>query len=255
MEIIEELEPTRRGLYGGVVGYFGFGGDMDTAIAIRTALIRDGVAYVQAGAGIVADSDPAAEETGDAQQSGRGTRGDRRSRVTAPGSMTFLRSRRGFALVIIACVVASALVLFGASRTWSHVVTDRPAPFPPLTTERTGASLEPWLPALAIVGLAGAGALVALRGRLRAILGIVLIALGGAISGLAASSGNSPLWPTACILGGLVLALAGMATVRCYASWPAMGARYERPAGQPERKPVTQAELWDALDRGEDPTR
>jgi len=62
MEIIEELEPTRRGLYGGVVGYFGFGGDMDTAIAIRTALIRNHIAYVQAGAGIVADSEPAAEE-------------------------------------------------------------------------------------------------------------------------------------------------------------------------------------------------
>jgi anthranilate synthase component 1 len=62
MEIIEELEPTRRGLYGGIVGYFGFGGDLDTAIAIRTALIRDGMAYVQAGGGIVADSDPAAEE-------------------------------------------------------------------------------------------------------------------------------------------------------------------------------------------------
>jgi len=62
MEIIEELEPTRRGLYGGTVGYIGFGGDMDMAIAIRTALIRGGRAYVQAGAGIVADSDPAAEE-------------------------------------------------------------------------------------------------------------------------------------------------------------------------------------------------
>lgn len=62
MEIIEELEPTRRGLYGGTVGYFGFGGDMDMAIAIRTALIRDGRAYVSAGAGIVADSNPAAEE-------------------------------------------------------------------------------------------------------------------------------------------------------------------------------------------------
>jgi anthranilate synthase component 1 len=62
MEIIEELEPTRRGLYGGIVGYFGFGGDLDTAISIRTALIRDGVAYVQAGGGIVADSDPGAEE-------------------------------------------------------------------------------------------------------------------------------------------------------------------------------------------------
>ncbi|NUT05072.1 MAG: anthranilate synthase component I [Hamadaea sp.] len=62
MEIIEDLEPTRRGLYGGTVGYFGFGGDLDMAIAIRTALIRDQRAYVQAGAGIVADSDPAAEE-------------------------------------------------------------------------------------------------------------------------------------------------------------------------------------------------
>jgi anthranilate synthase component I len=62
MEIIEELEPTRRGLYGGIVGYLDFAGDADTAIAIRTALVRDGVAYVQAGGGIVADSDPVAED-------------------------------------------------------------------------------------------------------------------------------------------------------------------------------------------------
>ncbi|KJK48715.1 anthranilate synthase component I [Lentzea aerocolonigenes] len=62
MELIEELEPTRRGLYGGVVGYFDFAGDADTAIAIRTALVRGGVAYVQAGGGIVADSDPLAED-------------------------------------------------------------------------------------------------------------------------------------------------------------------------------------------------
>jgi anthranilate synthase component I len=62
MEIIEELEATRRGIYGGIVGYFGFTGDLDTAITIRTALLRDGVAYVQAGGGVVADSDPVAEE-------------------------------------------------------------------------------------------------------------------------------------------------------------------------------------------------
>jgi anthranilate synthase component 1 len=62
MEIIEELEPTRRGLYGGIVGYVDVAGDMDTAIAIRTVAIRAGRAYVQAGAGIVADSDPASED-------------------------------------------------------------------------------------------------------------------------------------------------------------------------------------------------
>jgi len=62
MQIIDELEPTRRGLYGGCVGYLDFAGNADTAIAIRTALLRDGTAYVQAGAGIVADSDPVAED-------------------------------------------------------------------------------------------------------------------------------------------------------------------------------------------------
>ena len=62
MEIIEKLEPTRRGLYGGCIGYFDFSGNLDTAIAIRTALIRDGIAYVQAGAGIVADSIPENED-------------------------------------------------------------------------------------------------------------------------------------------------------------------------------------------------
>ena len=61
MEIIDELEPDRRGLYGGVVGYVDFRGNLDMAIAIRTAVIQDGVAHVQAGAGIVADSDPEAE--------------------------------------------------------------------------------------------------------------------------------------------------------------------------------------------------
>jgi anthranilate synthase component 1 len=62
MEIIEGLEPTRRGLYGGVVGYLDFAGDLDVAIAIRTAVVRGGIAYVQAGGGVVADSDPQAEE-------------------------------------------------------------------------------------------------------------------------------------------------------------------------------------------------
>ena len=61
MEIIDELEPERRGVYAGAVGYLGFDGNMDLAIAIRTAVVKDGVLHVQAGAGIVADSDPLAE--------------------------------------------------------------------------------------------------------------------------------------------------------------------------------------------------
>jgi len=61
LEIIDSLEPAQRGVYGGVVGYFGFAGDADLAIAIRTAVIMDGIARVQAGGGLVADSDPASE--------------------------------------------------------------------------------------------------------------------------------------------------------------------------------------------------
>jgi anthranilate synthase component 1 len=61
LEIITELEPTARGIYGGVAGYFDFAGNSDLAIAIRTAVVRDGVATVQAGAGIVLDSDPVSE--------------------------------------------------------------------------------------------------------------------------------------------------------------------------------------------------
>jgi anthranilate synthase component 1 len=61
MEIIEELEPSRRGLYAGCIGCFAANGTMDTCIGLRTALVKDGMMYVQAGGGVVADSDPQAE--------------------------------------------------------------------------------------------------------------------------------------------------------------------------------------------------
>jgi anthranilate synthase component 1 len=61
MEIINELEPTKRGFYGGAVGYLSYSGDLDTCIHIRTVVLKDGVAHVQAGAGVVADSDSAYE--------------------------------------------------------------------------------------------------------------------------------------------------------------------------------------------------
>jgi anthranilate synthase component I len=61
MQIIDELEPHKRGPYGGAVGYLSYTGDLDTCIYIRSALVKDGRVHVQAGAGIVADSDPAYE--------------------------------------------------------------------------------------------------------------------------------------------------------------------------------------------------
>ena len=61
MEIIEELEPSRRGIYAGGFGYFGADGGMDTCIGLRTGLVKAGTLHVQAGGGVVADSDPEAE--------------------------------------------------------------------------------------------------------------------------------------------------------------------------------------------------
>ncbi|HUX25688.1 MAG TPA: anthranilate synthase component I family protein, partial [Burkholderiales bacterium] len=61
MEIIDELEPSKRGIYAGAVGYLGFNGDMDLAIALRTAVVKDNMLYAQSGAGIVADSVPESE--------------------------------------------------------------------------------------------------------------------------------------------------------------------------------------------------
>jgi Anthranilate/para-aminobenzoate synthases component I len=61
MQIIDELEPEKRGIYGGAVGYFSAGGDMDMCIALRTAIVKDEKLYIQAGGGVVHDSDPEAE--------------------------------------------------------------------------------------------------------------------------------------------------------------------------------------------------
>ena len=61
MQLIDQLEPVRRGAYAGAVGYIGFNGNLDTGIIIRTIILKDGLAHIQAGAGIVADSDPEKE--------------------------------------------------------------------------------------------------------------------------------------------------------------------------------------------------
>ena len=71
LEVIRELEPIKRNVYAGAIGYIGWHGDADTAIAIRTAVIQDGRLHVQAGAGIVYDSDPAEGVGGDDEQGPR----------------------------------------------------------------------------------------------------------------------------------------------------------------------------------------
>ncbi|MGQ5263036.1 Trp biosynthesis-associated membrane protein [Micromonospora sp. ZYX-F-536] len=181
--------------------------------------------------------------------------------------------RRQLTYAVLLCLAGAGLALWAATRSWSVELTVRPAPLPPVRDARSGAALLPWLPALALVTLAGGGAVLATRGRSRRLLGVLLGALGLAVAagggyGLVADLDGvvSRQWPALCLLGGLLVAVGGGWTALRGGGWPAMGARYERPAPtvtQSAQEPPGPAgpmagrrttEAWDALDRGEDPT-
>ena len=171
-----------------------------------------------------------------------------------------MSARRLLSVVVLACAAGAVLALVAAGQPWEVVVTVRPAPLPELRTERTGGDRYPWLPALAWVGLAGAGALVATRRAARRLVGglLALAGLGLAGLGLVVAGGLAAGWPALAGLGGLVVAGAGVAAVARGRGWPALGARYQRPLpAEPapaEPSPDRPELLWDALDRGEDPT-
>lgn len=93
MRIINHLEPVRRGVYGGTVGYIDFAGDMDMAIAIRTAVLKDGRAHVQAGGGVVADSDPTMEHRESMTKAAAAVRAVASARTLTDVSASILRER------------------------------------------------------------------------------------------------------------------------------------------------------------------
>ncbi len=141
------------------------------------------------------------------------------------------RARRELALACLLTLGGALIVLFAASR--------QPTP-----TAR----------ALALVALAGVVALLAARGWTRFAVGVVLALSGLAITGLAAArltGGSVVLWPVLSMLGGLLVLAAGALAATRGRSWLALGARYDAPAAV---RPVSDGDVWAALDRGEDPT-
>ncbi|TDC72920.1 Trp biosynthesis protein [Micromonospora sp. KC606] len=184
----------------------------------------------------------------------------------APTGAPADRGRRELAYAVLLCLAGAGLAVWAATRTWAVEVTARGA-LPPTRHDRSGAQLLPWLSALALVVLAGGGAVLATRGRLRRLLGGLLALLGLAVAagggyGLTAGFAGevSRQWPALCLLGGLLAAAGGALAARRGDRWPAMGARYERRPragttfdGRPAAQRGTR-EAWDALDRGEDPT-
>ncbi|GLZ75330.1 hypothetical protein Afil01_01370 [Actinorhabdospora filicis] len=165
-----------------------------------------------------------------------------------------MNPRRQLTLAVLGGVLGGGLAWYAATRVWWTEVITR-APFPDKTVEHDGTSLAAWVLPLAIVGLAGALALVATRGVARTVVGALVAASGLGVAagggyGLAEQPG---VWPAATALGGLLVLAAGAAALRSGRTWPHMSSRYERPA---KAAPVSDdpAALWNALDRGEDPT-
>jgi uncharacterized membrane protein (TIGR02234 family) len=195
-------------------------------------------------------------------------------------------SGRGLAVSVAGCVAGAGLAIYAATRTWAVTVTPR-AGLPELRESTTGAAAQPWTVALAVVALAGAGALLATRGVVRRGLGVLLMAVGAGVaaSAIVARAGLDPgaagagatAGPIACVCGAAAVVWGGLSAARHGHLWPAMGARYERSrvpmaGGQPgagsepssaagSSRPVTPPDprvdtraAWDALDRGDDPT-
>jgi hypothetical protein len=145
-------------------------------------------------------------------------------------------------LAVVGVTAGSVLTLWAMTRRWAVEVLSRPAPLHDVSTVHTGADLVPWVPALALVALAGAGALVATRSAGRVLVSALLVVL-GAGSALGAGYGlldakhqwadASPAWPLVALAGGVVVAAVGLYALRRCRSWPTMGTRYEAPTRHP----------------------
>jgi uncharacterized membrane protein (TIGR02234 family) len=182
--------------------------------------------------------------------------------------------RSGLRTAVLLCLLGAFLVLVAAGRAWVSV--DVPAS--PLAEARTdahtGTDLVPGLSALGLVGLAGVVALAATRRTGRVLVGAVLVATGGGVvasvlsvvsTAFAEELPDQPTdavatftaWSAPTALGGVLLVAAGVLTVARGRGWAALGQRYEAPAttGSPAApQQLTEKGLWEALDRGEDPT-
>jgi hypothetical protein len=209
--------------------------------------------------------------------------------------------RRELTVAVVACAVGAAIALWAVSRPWAAVVVVRPAPLPELRYQLRGRAVVPLVGGLAAVGLAGSVALIATRGIARVALGLLLalsgLGLAGVAVGVLAGGIHPPpgkiirdtasIYPSLCVIAGLVVAASGVAAVVRGRGWPAMGRRYagvgstptaaagraaaqtasptsatsatESPASATDLAGSTRlddgaAAAWDALDRGEDPT-
>lgn len=191
--------------------------------------------------------------------------------------MTVKNSRRTLGPMLLLSALGAVLVLTAAGRSWaSGVVTGIDGGR--LEVSATGSQLTGLPTGLALVALAASVAVFAVRGTARAGVGVLTVLAGlgtvaGAVLGATDTSGldaeaarklaltsaqaeqiSHSAWPWVALVGGVLLALAGLLTVRYGRGWPAMGTRYDAPTRKAPTRSAEPADLWKALDRGEDPT-
>lgn len=205
-----------------------------------------------------------------------------------PAARTARRDAREFGAVLAGGALGAGIALLGARQPWAHARFPADNPLPASTVALTGQDLTAAVSALAIAGLACLAAVIATRRVFRRITGILLCAFGAGIAVAAATStgaahvagvaaGHSPVpygagvsghpagprpeitmvafpWWAVALTGGVLLVAAGVLTVWRGTRWPGMSSRYERPGGSPGAVSRDPATVWEALDRGTDPT-
>ena len=199
--------------------------------------------------------------------------------------------RRELTTAVLGAAVAGALALVSGGQAWAEVTAERQAPLPPVVAVLSGADAAPLVPAMGLVLLAAAVALLAVRSLGRVVVGLLMAVAGGVLawSGVRALTGTldaavagipaggtttdvTAVWPVLAAVAGLLGAATGLLVVLRGRSWPGMGRRYERGTGAPAADTPAAAtpaadtpartetdedraqSAWKALDRGEDPT-
>lgn len=188
-------------------------------------------------------------------------------------------SRSELGLAVALCLLGSCLVLVAASRSWVELPVEGGPLLPDSRLAIEGSELVPGVRALALVGLAGVVALLATRragrvlvGGLLALCGLGVVAIvlrlrtrldeavidsapaREAVAVVLAESADPTAWVWLCLAGGLVLLAAGVLAAVRGPRWAALSRRYEAPAARAQEPAATERSVWEALDRGEDPT-
>ena len=176
-------------------------------------------------------------------------------------------------LAVALAIVGGVLAIVAAGAVWATVLEPQAPPLPDVSHDVRGGDLVPGVRSLGLLALAGSVAVLAAPPRARRLVGAVLLASGCGVIWLAAASPGSAavteqaqqaagvmgvvtptLWPWAGVVAGALLALSGLLVLLRGHRWPGLSTAYRPPAARPAES-VTDKGVWDALDRGEDPTR